>query len=300
MIIESAQLFWMKVVSYAVLFGCSLVALYPVLDLLPRRTKRWRSLRMKRPGVKRSWPSALMFLLMLRKPSSLKEREQLLRSAGVPVDIIRYEIARRLAGLLLGTVGLLGFLGFRHPALILHVQPVYLLLCSVIGLLVVLFDRILLEAAQKQRAHKIVKEIYTLSNQLLYYSGSKMNLHTKLSRCVPYTRAIRRDLQLMINEWYQDPDQAIRRFKLRLGTDEAYSFAETLRSLRLNESGTYYELLRERIRDYKEKIDLARESRKETVSYVLFVIAGLPILNTFRVFMYPWVMEGQKLFQSLN
>jgi hypothetical protein len=33
---------------------------------------------------------------------------------------------------------------------------------------------------------------------------------------------------------------------------------------------------------------------------VLFVLAGLPIMNTFRVFMYPWIVEGQQLFNAIN
>lgn len=75
---------------------------------------------------------------------------------------------------------------------------------------------------------------------------------------------------------------------------------ETLDALRLHESPEYYELLRVRIADYKEKIELAKESRKESTSYFLFVIAGIPILYTFQIFIYPWVREGQKLFQSLS
>ncbi|MNG35727.1 hypothetical protein D3C84_1225380 [compost metagenome] len=59
-------------------------------------------------------------------------------------------------------------------------------------------------------------------------------------------------------------------------------------------------LLRQRIQDYKEKLEMAKESRKETTSYFLFVIAGIPILYTFQVFIYPWVREGQLLFQSLG
>ena len=36
-------------------------------------------------------------------------------------------------------------------------------------------------------------------------------------------------------------------------------------------------MLRTHIRDYKERIELAKESRKETSSYVLFVIAYLQL-----------------------
>jgi hypothetical protein len=194
----------------------------------------------------------------------------------------------------------MGYLGLKHPALVLYVQPIYVITGALVGFILVCFDRKFLEQLKQQRSHRIIKEVYALSNQLLYYTGSKMNLHTKLMRCIPHTKTVRSAFQQMLNEWYQDAEQAIRRFKLRLGTDEAHSFAETINSLRLNDHDGYYELLRQRIQDYKEKIELAKESRKETVSYLLFVLAGLPILNTFRVFMYPWVMEGQKLFHSIN
>lgn len=107
-------------------------------------------------------------------------------------------------------------------------------------------------------------------------------------------------MQWLLNEWYEDAGEALNRFKHRIGTDEGYSFAETLDALRLHDSEPYYDLLRQRIRDYKEKMELHRESRKETTSYVLFVMAGVPILNTFRVFLYPWVAEGRRLFEMLN
>src|SRR5690606_35672412 len=136
----------------------------------------------------------------------------------------------------------------------------------------------------RKRSQQIMKEIYLISNQLLYYNGSRLSLHHKLSQCLPFTRVIRSEVQLLLNEWYSGAEQAIRSFKQRLSTDEAYSFAETINSIRLFENDDYYLLLRQRIQDYKEKLELAKDSRKETTSYVLFVIAGIPILNTFRIF----------------
>ena len=299
MIVQSSVLVWLQIVSYAWLFVFAAMAIYSLLGMLPVPRSRWRKMNFGEPVERRLWPSWMLSLCLLRDPAALKETEQLLRSAGLSVDANLYEMARRISGCLFLITGILGIWGWRQTDWSFPLQPVYLLLGSALGLISVLFHRVLLEAAVKRRTNRIIHEIYTLSNQLLYYSGSKMNLHSKLMRCIPYTRVIRRDLQWMINEWYQDAGRAIDGFKRRLGTDEAHSFAETLQTMRLNESEAYYQLLRDRIQDYKEKIDLDKESRKETVSYVLFVIAGLPILNTFRVFMYPWVMEGQKLFQSL-
>ena len=300
MIIQTAQLMWIQVVSYAVLFVFCFVAIYPLLGMLPRRKPRFRRLRYGRTAEKRPRPPWLLALFLLRNEAKLGEREQILRAAGISADALNYELGRRAVMLLLAAIGALACFGFRHPALVLYVQPVYPLVMSLVGMACAFWDRAILEAVKNYRRERIVREIYALSNQLLYYSGSKMNLHGKLSRCLPYTRAIRRDFQFMLNEWYQDADRALRRFKERLGTDEVYSFVETIQSLRLNETEAYYDLLRARVRDYKDKIDLARESRKETVSYVLYVIAGLPIMNTFRVFIYPWVNEGRKLFDALQ
>jgi hypothetical protein len=161
-------------------------------------------------------------------------------------------------------------------------------------------DKPFLEAFMRYRRQKIISDVYIISRQLLYYTGSRMNLHTKLVRCIPYTRSIRNELYMLTNEWYHNAGYAIGRFKQRIGTEEGYNFAETLNSLRQHESEEYYELLRHRVQDYKEKLELTREGRKESISYILFILAGIPILFTFRLFVYPWVAEGQKLFDSLG
>ncbi|MNI50146.1 hypothetical protein D3C73_1047910 [compost metagenome] len=247
------------------------------------------------------WVPPFLFKLTMVQPSHrLEERRQLLMGCGVGVDPKIYEVIRRLLLLLVLVIGTLGYMALRNPALTLFINPVYVITGCCILFILCWFDNKLLEQIQARRAQQIVKEIFVLSHQLLYYSSSNMSLHAKLSRCVPQTRTMRPVVQLMLNEWYQDAEAAIRNFKYRLGTDEAHSFGETLNALRLHENGSYYELLRQRIQDYKEKIELAKESRKETVSYILFMLAGLPILNTFRVFMYPWVIEGQQLFNSIN
>lgn len=230
----------------------------------------------------------------------MEEKNELLRGAGVRMEPIVYETLRRLAQVVCGGMVALAYLGLRMPAVVLNIPPAYIMALGGAGFVLLWSDRKLLEQMKRRRSHRIVKEIYVLCSQLLYFTGSKMNLHHKLSRCIPHTQTIRPALQRMLNDWYQDAGQAIRDFQQALGTAESQSLAETLQALRLHEHESYYALIRQRIVDYKEKLELAKESRKETFSYMLFVLAGLPILNTFRVFMYPWVMEGQKLFQSLN
>jgi hypothetical protein len=271
-----------------------------LLQGVAARPVRWKPWRSSEPHLgKRIRREAAKLLLVYRQPERLEAKAQLLLAAGIRLEAEAYETMRRglmLIGVLAGCAGAAGVQRMVH----LPVEPVYVLTASAVCLLLLATDRKLLEQLKLRRGHQIVKEIYVISNQLLYFNGSRMNLHHKLMRCVQPTRTIRKELQRMLAEWYQDAERAVHDFGRRIGTDEARSFAETLQALRLHEHESYYALLRERIQDYKEKLELARDSRKETVSYALFVLAGLPILNTFRVFMYPWVMEGQKLFQSLN
>jgi hypothetical protein len=295
---------WLRLLEagcFGALFVCLTVMFRAWMRVYETRRRRWRKQRFDLRVIKpHLWPGWLLAVLFMRDSSAKQERSQLLAAAGIPVSIFSYELGRRLAGLFFGVIGAWGIAAVYIQTIPSPAQPAFMTAFAISFLLPVCFDKVVLQTLRKQRTTRIMGEIYVLSNHLLYYSGSQMNLHSKLLRSVPYTRSIRKELSLMLGEWYHNAEEAIRRFKARLGTDEAYSFAETIRSLRLNESPEYYDLLRERIRDYKEKMELARDSKKETTSYVLFVIAGIPILNTFRVFVYPWVMEGQKLFNSLN
>jgi hypothetical protein len=301
MVIDSMTLYWIESLSNAVLFVLGAVLFRHALLLLPQGAASRRVRSLSQSLVSRTVPDTVRVILFIRgKGNKLSELQSLLAGSGIAVDPILFEAVRRVLIGIAAAVGWLGYLAFQTPALTLHIQPIFVLAASIVMLVPLLGYKIVLQSFKRGRSHRIVKEIYILSNQLLYYSNSKMNLHSKLFRCVPFTRTIRPALQILLNEWYQDADIALKRFKIRLGTDEAYGFAETMNSLRLGENGSYYELLRERIDDYKQKIDMQRESRKETVSYMLFVLAGLPILNTFRLFLYPWVMEGQRLFQTLN
>ncbi|MBP1990910.1 hypothetical protein [Paenibacillus eucommiae] len=301
MVIESTQMYGMQVISNLLLLLMVAIAFYYALLSMPRRKKRWRILQLSVLKRGNELPPFYFKLLFIQKGSKgMEERKQLLLGCGMFLEPVIYEAIRRMFVLLLAGLTLLAYASFRNPGLALFLNPVYVLLISVSLLLFVLFDRKVLVQLKERRRHRIVKEIYTISQQLLYYSGSRMNLHAKLSRCHSQTRTLRSSFELLLNDWYQDAEAAIRSFKLRLGTDEAYSFGETLNALRQNEHEDYYHLLQQRITDYKEQIELTRESKKEAVSYMLFVLAGLPILNTFRVFMYPWILEGQQLFNSIN
>ncbi|WP_036718037.1 hypothetical protein [Paenibacillus harenae] len=293
---------WVEsVIRIAVLAGqfvFGAAAIYAILSLLPRRPARWKHLAVlswRTHAVPAGW---LRLLRIARQAPTFMERELLLAGCGVTADAGWYVFTRRL---LLIVVSL-----FILIVVVLHgrLNGLIPLAYSGPGLLLLLLliynDLAWLRAIRKVRALQMTKEIFVVSNQLLYLSDSSLHIHAKLARCVPFTRAMRGDLERLLAEWYHDAGSALQRFKQRIGTDEGLSFVETLDALRMHESRQYYELLRVRIGDYKEKIELAKESRKESTSYVLFVIAGIPILYTFQVFIYPWVKEGQKLFQSLN
>jgi len=233
-----------------------------------------------------------------RSSPALQERSVLLTGCGFSVDPSVYLAFRRMAiaAAVIVTAAGLG----------IHViwggvgawwKPV--MFAASFGCLAY-FDRAILRHSRKYRVEKIRRELIAVSSQLLYYTNSRLHLHGKLMKCLPLTRTLRGDLGYLLNEWYHDPDGALQRFKERLGTDEAYGFAECLRSLRLHESDEIYHLLRELVQEYKAKLELARESRKESASYVLFVLAGIPILYTFQIFLHPWVQEAARLFASLN
>ncbi|MDF2644466.1 MAG: hypothetical protein K0Q73_271 [Paenibacillus sp.] len=299
MIIESTQLAMLQMVSNLLLFLLFMTVFYHFFMHMPVRKKRWRSLHVKRALQETKLPS-WMFSCLGMSTKIVEEKRQLLLGCGIWMNANLYEGVRRIGmggALLLGAVG---YLALEYPMLTLYMQPLYVMVGTVCLLIFLFFDKKVLAQLKEKRAHRIVREIYVISHHLLYYNDSGLNLHAKLSLCVSQTRSIRSHFQLMLNEWYQGSEEAINHFKIRLGTDEAHSFGETLNALRLNEHGSYYELMKQRIQDYKEKMELVRDSKKETVSYLLFVLAGLPILNTFRVFMYPWIAEGQRLFNAIN
>ncbi|MWC30679.1 hypothetical protein [Paenibacillus sp. MMS18-CY102] len=271
---------------------------YSLLHLVPDRPPRWAHLT----GLR--WASApmperwLRRLRLSRTHPVFIEREALLGGCGFSGDASIYVACRRIA--LFATPALLAVQSVGWLWATGHWPPIALFGGAAALFFICWFDLIWLRSIHRVRAQRITKEVYVISNQLLYFAGANLHLHTKLSRCVPFAKVLQGELQRLLAEWYHDAEEALRRFKQRLGTDDGASFVETLDSLRLHESDEFYSLLRQRIQDYKEKLELAKESRKETTSYVLFVIAGIPILYTFQVFIYPWVREGQKLFESLG
>ncbi|MBD2847782.1 hypothetical protein IDH44_21525 [Paenibacillus sp. IB182496] len=280
-------------------YGLGFVCAAALLRALLYRRPRWAHLvgdywqRRRVPGT------LLRAAGLSREGRTYDLRLQLLAGAGYTGDPAAYLLLRRI--LLLGIPGAALVWTQLAKHLTAMAPPSAIALAAGAALYgAVLWDTPWLEALRQVRTQRIVKEIYVISNQLLYLSGSSLNVHTKLMRCLPYARVLRGELQRMLGEWYHDAEGALRRFKQRVGTEEGHSFVETIASLRLHENEEYYRLLRERIHDYKEKLDLAKESRKESASYMLFVLAGIPILYMFQIFIYPWVQEGNQLFQSLN
>lgn len=299
MVMVNTQLLMLQYASRLLLFILFMIMIYQGLRYIPTRKRRWRSLQVK-STLKEAEIPPLLYKMLCMSTKAVEAKRQLLLGCGIWLNANLYEGARRL--LLAGTmlVGGMGYAAFEHPWIAVHMQPAYVLVGAAVVSIFLIWDSKVLAQLKEKRSQRIVRDIYAISRQLLYYNDSKLNLHDKLSLCVGQTTSIRAHVQLLLNEWYQGAEEAISHFKKRLGTEEAHSFGETLNALRLNEHGGYYELLKQRIQDYKEKMELIRDSKKETVSYVLFVLAGLPILNTFRVFMYPWIAEGQRLFDAIN
>lgn len=244
--------------------------------------KAWRSLDLP--------PWLVKLCRADRDSQALHERKVLLAGCGSRIDPVLYLAWRRIVMCLLLVVSALGC----------WLHEVECLIAATSAVLAAWFDGMALHALRRYRTDRIRRELIAAGSQLLYYTGSRLHLHGKLMRCLPLTRIIRHEMGLMLNEWYHDPDRALRIFQERLGTDEAFGFSECLRSLRLHESEEGYDLLREMLREYKAKIELARDGRKETASYALFVLAGIPVLYTFQVFLYPWVQEAAQLFDALN
>lgn len=287
-----------QTLGWSVQFVLAAIGIWLLLRLVTTRRPRWR---IARKALRRRQPP-LWWLRLTgshRDSQTLRQRSMLLAGCGLRWPAEWYMASRRTAMALLPLAALAAY-ALGEAGAVSGAPASY----AVIGLLgaaaLVIFDRPVLEAFKRYRTDRIRREIVLVSNQLLYYAGSRLHLHGKLMRCLPYTRLMKWELQLMLNEWYYDPEGAITRFKERLGTGEAYGFAETIRTLRLNESGEVFDMLRESIKEYKAKIELAKAGRKETLSYALFVLAGLPILYTFQVFLYPWVQQSRQLFDVLN
>jgi len=236
--------------------------------------------------------------LLAGSPDRIAEYAQLLREAGIPVSAAAYLTARRTAtASILTAAALFAILPALGP---LAAVPWIAWVLSGSALAFAAGDRVWIRLIARRRSGQIAGEMHAICRQLLYLAGSRMSLHAKLARCTPHARRMRRAWLMLLHEWYEDPGEALYRFRHRVGTADAHGFAETLNAIRQNEYDGYYELLKRRIRDFRARTELERESRKESFSYVLFVLAGVPILNTFRVFVYPWMEAGRRLFESLQ
>lgn len=274
------------------------IALYMLLQLLPKRKERWLHLSSLHWRTTTVSDRLLKRLRLTRSHASFLEREALISGCGVEGDPALYIVLRRVMLAIVCPVAAAVIVLWRMR--VGSWPSVFVLGGMVIAIILLYFDLPWLRSIHRMRSHRITKDVFQISNQLLYFAGSNLHLHTKLTRCVPFATVVQSDLQRLLAEWYHDAEEALRRFKQRLGTDDGASFVETLDSLRLHDNEEFYKLLRQRIQDYKEKLEMAKDSRKETTSYVLFTVAGLPIMYMFEVFLYPWVREGQRLFQSLN
>ena len=268
----------------------------------------WRRSSSFRPSSyltyrKRSYRSMWFKLLLMpgTDHERYQEKQRLLLSCGWRIEAGTYMLLQRSAAIV-GCMLLLAALaqGKYAPGLLSSSERLLLLLLSAGLAIAAAADKPILERLGQIRRYRVIRDIDALSRQLLYYSGLPGNIHGKLLRCLPFAGSLRPEWYQLTSEWYHSAEAALRRFAQRVATDEGRSFADTISALRHYDSDRYYELLRARIADYKVKLELFKESRKESMSYVLFVISGIPILYTFRVFIYPWVAEGQKLFESLN
>lgn len=293
-----ATLAWPAVWPLVVLLACALFATAGALGSLRRIPPAisWR----KGIHAARRWRRPYRLLgIRGRDHPAMRSKQALLRACGLNLDIRAYAFWKRLS--VLAAMG--SWLAVRWSAEGASAgrgAPVMLQLIPVAVIALLLLDGVILERLKQMRRYRIMQEIDAISRHLLYTGGQPVNLHARLLLCLPFARVLRGEWYRLTADWYQGAEEALRRFHERVGTEEARSFAETLNALRQYEDDRYYGLLRERIADNKMKMELLRESRKEAASYLLLVLAGVPIMYTFRLFIYPWVAEGQKLFQLLE
>lgn len=285
-------------IGLALQFAFTFVSIAALLKAITATRSRWRiQLRDWRLYRMPAW--WLTLWQAAEESAALQERRVLLTGCGIRIPPEAYLACRRFAIFCcVAACGMIYWLStgeWLSDSTALYVGSVVAVL-----LVVCMYDQSWLQAYKQFRTDRIRKEIVSVSSQLLYYVGSRQHLHAQLMKCLPLTRQIRTEMNFMLNEWYHDADAALSQFKERLGTDEAYGFAETLRSMRLDNGEAFYDMLREVVREYKNKTELAKHSRKETTSYLLFVLAGIPILYMFQIFLYPWVHEAANLFDALN
>lgn len=278
------------------------ITIYLLLNCIPIKSQH-RLLYRAIWGWKKFEPSdtLMKWLKIDRKAVIDSELAIVFNGCGFEFSIFSYVIARKIGlAIIVLTMSLYVSLTVYGQIALSLITTIAYCMVSMFIFSLLYWDIYFLKMYRELRAVTITKELYAISHQLLYFQDSALHLHSKLRRCLPYSRLLRKDLEILLADWYHDPAGALHMFKQRIGTAEGISFVETLDALRLQHHDSFYDMLRTHIRDYKERIDLAKESRKETNSYVLFVIAGIPILFTFQVFLYPWVQEVNKLLSLLN
>lgn len=144
------------------LFGVFVfLTLYLLLLLLPGPKKRWRWYRFRNAESSRM-RKKLRQWVGRSSPNAREELQQLLRACGSTFRAEDYLVLKRATGMLL----LVAFAGLLAADWLAGAAVSAALLVAISG------DRILLGSVKKYRARRIVREVYTLSNQILYYSGS--------------------------------------------------------------------------------------------------------------------------------
>lgn len=292
---------WLDYVIVAGQFLFSLAAAAMLLSLLPARASSALLYQRLWSWRKREPSSRLLRLLFLKREELLEsERALMLASCGFELTVLGYSVYRRLLMLLCYLLLFSLAVGANYGLWQLNMAAGSAVATAAVALIVLHTDMYWLKLYRELRAVAITREIYAISHQLLYFEDSNLHIHNKLRRCLPYSKLLHRDLETLLAEWYHDPADALQTLKRKIGTPEGISFVESIDALRQQHEAGFYELLRAHLRDYKERLELAKESRKEVSSYVLYVIAGIPILYTFQVFLYPWVQEVNKLMSSMN
>ncbi|HIW33924.1 MAG TPA: hypothetical protein IAA29_14175 [Candidatus Paenibacillus intestinavium] len=282
-----------------IIFGA--ICIGALLQSIPS-SSRSHTIERKLWGWHKREPSPKLLRIVRIDEQLVKQSKRAILWAGCGIDysIVAYMLLRKVV-LWTGYASMTIFLLSMQFIPLHWTTNRVVILFILLGIIVAIhLDEYWLKGYRQLRANSITKEIYAISGQLLYFADSKLHIHTKLRKCLPYSRLLRKDMEILLADWYHDPIIALQRFKRAIGTEEGISFVDTIDALRQHNNEDFYTLLRTRLLDYKDTIELAKEGRKETASYVLFVIAGIPILYTFQVFIYPWVQEVNKLLSLMN
>lgn len=145
-----------------------------------------------------------------------------------------------------------------------------------------------------------IEAIILCIQQLVYLRDFPMNLHSKLQKCIPLSGCIRPYLVQLTMDWYMDPIRAIEQFRTQLNHNQADGFCDTLRALFEVGDEQFYEHLKSRMLDLKLLLRQRKEAQKETRSYMFFILAGIPLIHSFQIFLYPWLAESSNVIQTIH